>query len=107
RAPSPTTSVVNFGWPCYEGNSPQPGYQSAGLNLCSSLYSAGTATPPYFTWNHSSSIVSGGGSPTGSSAAHGVAFYRGAGNYPASYNGGLFFADYARQCIWFMPQGSN
>jgi PKD repeat protein len=107
RQPSPTTSVRNFGWPCYEGNGPQPGYQSAGFNLCSSLYSAGTATAPYLTYNHAASVVAGDGCPTGGSSITGLAFYTGASNYPASYNGGLFFADYSRDCIWFMPQGTN
>jgi PKD repeat protein len=107
RAPSPLTSVLNFGWPCYEGNNPQPGYQSIGLNLCSSLYSAGTATPPYFTYAHSAHIATGDSCPTGSSAATGDAFYTGTSNYPASYVNGLFFADYARNCISFMPVGSN
>ena len=103
----PPRRSLNFGWPCYEGNSPQPGYQSAGLNLCASLYSAGTATPPYCTYNHSAHVVAGDGCPTGSSSITGVAFYTGASNYPASYNGGLFFGDYSRNCIWFMPIGSN
>jgi PKD repeat protein len=107
RSPSPTSSILNFGWPCYEGNSPQPGYQSAGLSLCTSLYSAGTATPPYFTYNHGAHIASGDSCPTGSSSATGLAFYTGGSNYPASYNNGLFFADYARNCISFMPVGSN
>src|SRR5205085_6575684 len=29
RLVSPTAAVTNFGWPCYEGAAPQPGYQSA------------------------------------------------------------------------------
>jgi glucose/arabinose dehydrogenase/PKD repeat protein len=107
RQPNPTSAALNFGWPCYEGTSPQPGYQSTGLNLCDSLYSAGTATPPYFTYNHSAHVVSGDSCPTGNSSITGLAFYSGASNYPAFYNNGLFFADYARQCIWFMPVGSN
>jgi PKD repeat protein len=107
RQPDPTSAALNFGWPCYEGASPQPGYQSTGLNLCSSLYSAGTATAPYFTYNHSAHVVSGDSCPTGNSSTTGLAFYTGASNYPAFYNNGLFFADYARQCIWFMPVGAN
>jgi PKD repeat protein len=107
RQPSPTSSVLNFGWPCYEGNGPQPGYQSAGLNLCTSLYSAGTATAPYFTYNHSAKIAASDGCATGSSSVTGLAFYTGTSNYPAAYNNGLFFADYARNCISFMPVGSN
>jgi PKD repeat protein len=107
RQPSPTSSVLNFGWPCYEGGSPQPGYQSAGLSLCSSLYAAGTATAPVLTYNHSAHVVTGDSCPTGSSSVTGLAFYTGAGNYPASYTGGLFFGDYSRGCIWFIPKGTN
>jgi PKD repeat protein len=107
RQPSPTTSVLNFGWPCYEGMLAQPGYQSAGLNLCTSLYSAGTATAPYFTYNHSAHITSGDSCPTGGSSVTGLAFYPGTSNYPAAYNNGLFFADYSRGCISFMPVGAN
>jgi len=107
RQPSPTTSVLNFGWPCYEGNSPQPGYQSAGLNLCTSLYSAGTAIPPFLTYNHSAAVVSGDGCPTGGSSITGLAFYTGVSNYPSTYTNGLFFGDYSRGCIWFIPVGSN
>ena len=29
------------------------------------------------------------------------------GSYPTAYNGGLFFADYTRDCIWFMPAGTG
>jgi PKD repeat protein len=107
RQPSPTTSVLNFGWPCYEGNFPQPGYQSAGLNLCTSLYSAGTATAPYFTYNHTENVVTGDNCPTGGSSITALAFYTGASNYPSAYVNGLFFGDYARNCIWFMPAGAN
>ena len=82
RQPSPTSSVVNFGWPCYEGNSPQPGYQSAGLNLCSSLYSAGTATPPYFTYNHSAHVVANDNCPTGSSSITGARLLHGREQLP-------------------------
>ena len=53
RVTSPTAQSIDFGWPCYEGNGVQPGYQGAGLNLCTSLYSAGTAVSPYYTYSHS------------------------------------------------------
>jgi PKD repeat protein len=106
RQPSPTGAVADFGWPCYEGAAIQSGYQSAGLNVCSGLYSAGTATGPYYTYNHSASVVSGDGCTTGSSSVTGVAFYTG-GTYPSSYNGALFFADHSRNCIWVMFPGTN
>jgi PKD repeat protein len=107
RQPNPTSGALNFGWPCYEGLNPQSGYQSAGLNLCSSLYSSGIAIAPYFTYNHSAHIAAGDSCPTGGSSISGLAFYTGAGNYPAAYNNGLFFADYSRNCISFMPVGTS
>jgi hypothetical protein len=97
----------NFGWPCYEGASPQGGYQGAGLNLCSSLYSTpGSVVAPYYTYNHSASVVNYSGCHTGGSSITGIAFYQG-GSYPAQYTGALFFADHTRNEIWAMLQGSN
>ncbi|MEP6661527.1 MAG: PQQ-dependent sugar dehydrogenase [Acidimicrobiales bacterium] len=97
----------NFGWPCYEGSPTQPGYQSANLASCNSLYSnPSQVTAPYYAYNHANQVVSGETCPTGGSSITGLAFYTG-GSYPASYNGGLFFADHTRNCIWFMPAGVN
>jgi PKD repeat protein len=106
RQPSPTSGVTDFGWPCYEGAARQPGYQGANLNLCTGLYAAGTALNPYYTYNHSASVVAGDGCPTGSSSITGLAFYTG-GSYPSAYNGALFFADHSRNCIWVMMPGGN
>ncbi|GAB3814851.1 PQQ-dependent sugar dehydrogenase [Micromonospora zhanjiangensis] len=102
--------VRNYGWPCYEGNNRQNGYDGANLNLCESLYGAGgsVVTPPYYTYQHSQQVVAGESCPTGGSSPSGVAFYPATGgNYPASYAGALFFADYSRGCIWAMPTGAN
>jgi glucose/arabinose dehydrogenase/PKD repeat protein len=108
RVVSPAnTTASNFGWPCYEGASPQSGYQGAGLNLCSSLYSApGSVIAPYYTYNHSACVVNYSGCHTGGSSVTGVAFYQG-GSYPAQYNGALFFADHTRNEIWAMLPGTN
>jgi glucose/arabinose dehydrogenase len=108
RVVSPTSvTASNFGWPCYEGASPQSGYQAAGLNLCSSLYSApGSVLAPYYTYNHSACVVTYPGCHTGGSSITGVAFYPG-GSYPAQYNGALFFADHTRNEIWAMLPGTN
>jgi glucose/arabinose dehydrogenase len=46
RITNPTATPLNFGWPCYEGAGPQPGYQSAGLAQCQALYDAGNPPPP-------------------------------------------------------------
>src|ERR687895_1772645 len=96
RVPNPTAGVLNFGWPCYEGNGRQSGYDGANLNICEALYtSAGAHTAPYFRWDHGASVVTGETCPTGSSSAAGVAFAPASGGpYPDEYDGALFFADY-------------
>jgi glucose/arabinose dehydrogenase len=108
RLTSPTGSATrNFGWPCYEGNGPQSGYQSAGLNLCSSLYATpGSVAAPYYTYKHSACVVIYPGCHQGGSSITGLAFYHG-GSYPAAYNGALFFADHSRNEIWAMMPGAN
>ncbi|HET7759031.1 MAG TPA: PQQ-dependent sugar dehydrogenase [Gaiellaceae bacterium] len=103
----PTGPVQNFGWPCYEGPAAQPGYQNAGLNLCTSLYSAASATAPFYSYNHGSGVVNGDGCPTSNgSVVSGIGFY-GDGRYPAPYHGALIFADHSRNCLWAMPPGTN
>lgn len=91
RIASVTDSVDNFGWPCYEGVDRQSGYDSANLPICESLYTAGTSISPMYQYPHSG----------GSGAISAVALYRG-NNFPAAYNGALFFADYTKQWIRVM-----
>jgi glucose/arabinose dehydrogenase len=103
---------TNFGWPCYEGNAKQPNYDNLNLPLCESLYPAGgdEATPPYFTYHHGLSVTAGDNCVWGGSAIAGMAFYPTVGgSYPADYAGGLFFADYGRDCLWVMktPPGGG
>ena len=84
----------NFGWPCYEGGGPQPGYDGADLNSCESLYGAGQ-TGPFYRYNHGAKVVSSDSCAAGSSSVSGVAFENGS-NYPSDYDGALFFADASR-----------
>src|SRR6185503_15066455 len=111
RIPNATDSTAeNFGWPCYEGVPRMSGFDAANLDLCETLYAQGTGAvaAPTFTYNHSNLVVSGENCPNGSSSISGVAFYPASGgSFPASYRGGLFFADYSRDCIWFAPKGSD
>jgi glucose/arabinose dehydrogenase len=106
RMTSPTT-FTNFGWPCYE-NTDQPGYGS--LALCANLVAAGTGAvaKPYYAYAHGASVVAGDTCPTANgSSITGLAFATSATNYPAPYNGALFFADHSRNCIWAMMRGTN
>jgi glucose/arabinose dehydrogenase len=95
----------NFGWPCYEGNGRQPGYDAADLTSCESLYGTGQ-TLPFFQYRHSAKVVSSDTCPTGSSSVSGFAFENGS-NYPSDYDGALFFADASRGCIWVMKRAGG
>jgi glucose/arabinose dehydrogenase len=109
RLVDPGGLVENFGWPCYEGQGRQSGYDGANLNVCENLYGqAGAVTSPHFAYHHSNKVVPNETCPTGSSSVAGIAFsfYQG-GPYPASYDGALFFADYSRDCIWAMRKDAN
>ncbi|WP_350278833.1 PQQ-dependent sugar dehydrogenase [Kribbella sp. HUAS MG21] len=102
----PTAGVTNFGWPCYEGAGRQPGYDGANVNICENLYAAGSSAvaTPYYAYKHSEKIANT--CTTGSSSISGLTFYKD-GNYPAAYDGTLFFSDYSRKCVWAMMKGAN
>ena len=101
-----TAPPPNFGWPCHEGGSRQAGYEAAGLTLCTSLYAEGSARSPHFTYEHEMPVVPGESCENGSSSIAGLAFYT-TGGYPMAFEGALFFADYARKCIWAMLPDSS
>ena len=89
RIPNPVASTVgNFGWPCYEGAGQHGSFKALGLNICNTLYTSGSAIPPYFAYRHSEQVVAGETCPTGSSSISGLAFNQG-GTYPTSYQGAL------------------
>ena len=107
-----TGATPNFGWPCYEGDVVNPGYEGNNLGLCTSLYGQGAAavTQPHFSYSHNAAVVPGdncasGAKPYGSSVS-GLTFYTGA-SYPAEYADALFFTDYNRKCLWVMKKGTD
>ena len=112
RVPDPTaTPVRNFGWPCYEGgldsndnlvNRKYPSFDQMDLNMCESLYTDGTATPPFWTYRHSEQVVPGEDCTFSSHAISGLAFAPASGTFPSAYAGAFFIADYSRDCIWMM-----
>ncbi len=108
RIASPTAGVGNYGWPCYEGAGRMGSYDNLNLNLCESLYTqgAGAVVTPHYTYRHADKVVAGEACPAGGSAISGLQFYTG-NRFPAAYRDGLFFADYTRSCIWFMPKGAD
>ena len=102
--------VENFGWPCYEGDGRQGGYDAANLNVCENLYAEGTGAvvAPYFRYHHNDLVLPNDVCPKGGSSVAGTSFaFSSGGSYPAEYQGALFFADYTRRCIWAIPTGTN
>lgn len=107
RVVNPISQVLNFGWPCYEGTGHQSAYDGLNLDICEQIYGQpGIARDPYFTYQHNQPVVAGETCNDGSSDVTGLAFYEG-GDYPTEYDGALFFADYARDCLWVMFPGGN
>ena len=110
RIPNPTGAVPNFGWPCYEGDDRQAGYDAANLKICEDLYTQGTAdTKPYFRYRHGQALnASDNCNVTRGSSVAGISFeFYAGGPYPAEYDGALFIADYSRSCIWVMTKGTD
>jgi glucose/arabinose dehydrogenase len=108
RISNPTDSTVeNFGWPCYEGQGRQLGYDSANLNICENLYGQAKAVrTPYFAYRHGTQVAGESCATFNGSSIAGLAFYK-SGPYPDEYDAALFFADYSRNCIWVMQKGTN
>jgi glucose/arabinose dehydrogenase len=108
RIQNPTDPTVeNFGWPCYEGQGRQQGFDALDLNICENLYSqANAVSAPYFAYRAGTQVAGESCAPSNGSSISGLAFYKG-GPYPAEYDDALFFADYTRKCMWVMQKGTN
>ena len=101
-------AVENFGWPCFEGRPRQGGYDGLNNTLCETLYTNDTSTKSVYEYAQANTFVSGGACPSLTAASiAGLRFYDAAGNYPATYDGALFFADYARSCLLVMRAGPD
>jgi glucose/arabinose dehydrogenase len=101
-------SVYNSGWPCFEGDGPNPDFQNIGFDLCQSLYDKPDSTsPPFFLYRHYQPVTTEDKcNPDPGAAISGSAFYDGDG-FPASYEDALFFADPVRGCAYVMFAGSD
>ena len=77
--PNPlATPIKNFGWPCYEGPNIMPAYYYSDIPICNDLVDEGSATPPWYTYQH-----------VGGASVTGTVIYEG-GTYPVQYVGALF-----------------
>ena len=100
------TTPQNFGWPCYEGESPLRSYDDADLPICESLYEVLTARPPVAVFDRDEELVDRDGCGRDRQALSGLAFYGGTA-YPARYRGALFLTDFVRRCLWAMLPGEG
>ena len=94
----------NFGWPCFEGTWRQPFY--TGLDLCDSLLPEETVAP-YFAYFHDVPVVPGDECPNAGASVSGLSFVPPTNQYPAAYQGALFFGDYSRSCMWVMQRSAS
>jgi glucose/arabinose dehydrogenase len=116
---APTTSLVNRGWPCYEGANGQsvvnPSWSMpAGVNtVCQDLYNAGAGAvqPPVFSYRTrtgATHLTPGENCPANhSSAMSGIAFTPLGTNWPGDYQDALYFSDFLRGCIWRLAKDAN
>jgi PKD repeat protein/glucose/arabinose dehydrogenase len=101
-----TGDLYNSGWPCYEGPGTTQNTFWLTTNICNTLIASGDHDAPLFSYGRNAPITAGEPCPTGGLSIGGLAVNR-AGFGPASLDGALFFSDYTRDCIWYLPAGGN
>ena len=120
-----TSSVRNFGWPCYEGGMDAQGDPYTRIrprsveenpNICENLYAAGDQTARSALGlrpraaRRARRDLRGGRARRARPATccPGMSFYPAAGgSFPAPYRKALFFADRLRDCIYALLPGSD
>lgn len=122
--PASGQKAVNFGWPCYEGDSNgsriNPRWDAVDKPLCESLYSSpGSVQAPFFAYPHPGTPGYDGHlfpgdkcDPSAGSSVAGLFFYDPTGVDPSAllptkYQDALFFTDASRGCIWTMEAGAD
>ena len=109
--PTRTGLRRNFGWPCYEGEQQQPGFDAVDLTICENLYAqsgrndtALLPVPARAKGRLDRDVLR----RRRARRCPGFAFTPANSTFPSSYDNALFFADYSRRCIWVMsPDGSG
>lgn len=113
-----SSPVANFGWPCFEGKEPNPGFHTLAfevpLPLCRALYESkpGNLKLPYYPYPRTGEVFPGDQCDSSAGAAiSGLIFYEPPAGpepgAPAELAGSLLFSDAARGCLWQMPEGKS
>ncbi len=103
---SSASEIFNSGWPCYEGPGTTRNTFWLTVNICQQLIASGDHDAPMFSYGRNEAVVAGEPCPNGGLAVSGLALNR-SGFGPEAMSGALFFSDYTRDCIWYLPAGGD
>ncbi len=95
-------TFTNGGWPCYEGFGTTQNTFWLTTDICNQLIASGDHDAPLFAYERNTPIVAGENCSNGGLSISGLAMNRSGFGTPAM-NGGLFFTDYTRECLWYLP----
>lgn len=100
-------TLTNSGWPCYEGPGTTKNTFWLTTDICDQLIASGDHDAPLYFYTRNTPIVPGEDCSNGGLSISGLAMNR-SGFGTAAMDGGLFFTDYTRGCIWYLPSdGQN
>lgn len=99
-------TFTNGGWPCYEGAGTTQNTFWLTTNICNQLIASGDHDAPLFSYQRNTPMVPGEACSNGGLSISGLAINR-SGFGTAAMNGGLFYTDYTRGCIWFLPSNGQ
>ncbi len=100
------SGLFNSGWPCYEGPGTTRNTFWLTTTICQGLIASGDHDAPLFFYGRNEAIADGESCPNGGLAISGLAVNRSSFG-PSAMDGALFFTDYTRGCVWYLPEGAN
>lgn len=98
--------LTNSGWPCYEGPGTTQNTFWLTTDICDQLIASGDHDAPLFFYTRNTPIVQGEPCSSGGLSISGLAMNRSGFGTPAM-DGALFFTDYTRGCIWYLPSNGQ
>lgn len=99
-------TLTNSGWPCYEGPGISQNSFWSTIDLCDQLVASGDHEAPLFSYLRNTPIVAGEACSNGGLSISGLAINRSGFGTPGM-NGALFFTDFTRGCIWYLPSNGQ
>lgn len=100
------STFTNGGWPCFEGPGTTQNTFWLTTDICNQLIASGDHAAPLFSYQRNQPIVDGEACSNGGLSISGLAMNR-AGFGTPGMSGALFFTDYTRECIWYLPSNGE